>query len=151
MVFKQAARYCWMHSGRSTAYFYNPILISNAQATIITALTALAIKPHPTEPTLAESKHRILAYSHMDQAQAIYSLLSIVAGPMFLLVTSPHLYMSPISPADLPSNPYISWQREASAPICWLFWSSHKWSSNKPPDTAGCIQEGPQLIFTILF
>ena len=120
-----------------------------AQCTIITALTALTIKTHPTEPTLVESKHHTLVYSHMDHVQAIWSLLAIVAGPIFLLVTSPRPYISPISTAHLHSNPYISWHREASAPIWWLLWSSHIGLSHKPPSTHGSIQEGPQLIFTI--
>ena len=69
---------------------------------------ALTIKAHPTEPTLAESKHRTLIYNHVHQAQAIYSLLSILAVQMCVLATSPYLHISPISPRNLHSNSHIS-------------------------------------------
>ena len=118
---------------------------------IITALSILTIQTHPTEPTLTVNNLRMLVYDHMDQVWAIYSVLSIVVGPMFPLVNSSHLYISPISPAHPYSNPYISWQRAASAAICWLFWSSHIGLSNKPLSPNKPIQEGLQLIFTVLF
>ena len=121
---------------------------------IITVLSVLAIQTHPTNPTLAVNNHRMLVCDDMDQVWAIYSVLSIVVGPMFPLVNSSHLYISPISPispAQPHSNHYISWQRAASAAICWLLWSSHIGLSNKPLSPNNPIQEGLQLIFTILY